>query len=120
MKDPDKAKTAIQVDLRERLNSYIAKVDHSFALANYEYILANVKDDNIKDIYKTLGPFDHFATHDVDDEMDTQRTLRLDFDYRKSGAQYRGQSDMESGKPDGIGFKLYPNNSMFEGYFDGG
>ena len=27
---------------------------------------------------------------------------------------------MDSGKPDGIGFKVYPNNSMFEGYFDGG
>ena len=120
MKERAKAEQDIKVDLRERLNSYIARVDHSFALANYEYIMANVTDEHIKNIYRTLGPFDHFEHHEVDDEMDTQRTLRLDWDYRKSGAQYRGQSDMDSGKPDGIGFKIYPNNSMFEGYFDGG
>lgn len=35
MKERTKAVKDIQVDLRERLNSYITKVDHSFALANY-------------------------------------------------------------------------------------
>jgi len=52
--------------------------------------------------------------------MDTQRSLRLDWDYRKSGAQFRGQFDLESGKPDGLGFKVYPNNSIFEGFFSNG
>jgi len=60
MKDKTKAQTNVNVDLRERLNSYITKVDHSFALANYDYIMSQVKDKNIKNIYMTLGPFDHF------------------------------------------------------------
>ena len=120
MKDKTKAQTNINVDLRERINSYIAKVDHSFALSNYDYIIKQVKDKNITNIYKTLGPFDHFQDHEVDDEMDTQRSLRLDWDYRKSGAQFRGQIDLDSGKPDGIGFKVYPNNSIFEGFFSNG
>ena len=120
MKERAKAEKDIQVDLRERLNSYIARVDHSFALANYDYIMKNVKDEAIKNLYKTLGPFDHYEHHSIDDDMDVSRALRLDWEYRKSGAQFRGQSDMETGKPDGMGFKLYPNNSMFEGFFVSG
>jgi len=44
----------------------------------------------------------------------------MDFDTRKSGAQYRGQINMETSKPDGMGFKVYPNNSIFEGFFEEG
>jgi hypothetical protein len=42
-------------------------------------------------VYKKLGPFDHFEYRELDEiEMDQQRSLRLDFDQRKSGAMYRG------------------------------
>ena len=30
---------------------------------------------------------------------------------------YRGQINEQSNKPDGFGFKVYPNNSIFEGFF---
>ena len=39
MQDEREAEKRIMVDLRERLNGYIAKVDHSFALKNYQYVL---------------------------------------------------------------------------------
>lgn len=52
--------------------------------------------------------------------MDTQRQMRMDFETRKSGAMYRGQINQENSKPDGIGFKVYPNNAMFEGFFEEG
>jgi hypothetical protein len=109
------------VDLRERINSYIQKIDHGFGLKNYMYVVENVKDETVKDIYRSIGPFDHFEHRNVDDDdLDTQRFLRLDFDKRKSGALYRGQVSIETTKPDGMGFKVYPNNSIFEGLFDEG
>lgn len=45
------------------------------------------------------------------------RSLRLDFESRKSGAIFRGQTSLATQKPDGYGFKAYPNNSIFEGFF---
>ena len=75
------------MDLRERLNSYITRIDHSFALSNYEYVMEQVRDDNIKNIYKTLGPFDHYQGREMDEEDDSTRSApRLEWDYRKSGA----------------------------------
>lgn len=39
MEDLKKATKDIKVDLRERLNGYIQKIDHQFAQANYKYII---------------------------------------------------------------------------------
>jgi len=39
----------------------IEKVDHSFGVDNYNYVLENINDAHIKDVYKKLGPFDHFV-----------------------------------------------------------
>jgi hypothetical protein len=50
-------------------------------------------------------------------EDDDSRAMRLDFDVRKSGALYKGQVNDMTQKPDGTGFKVYPNGSIFEGYF---
>ena len=78
----------------------------------------NVNDQVIKDIYLKLGPFDHFEQKDPDEtEADRSIVLRLDFDTRKSGALYRGQLNELTSKPDGYGFKIYPNNAVFEGSF---
>ena len=71
MKDKPRAEKDILVDLRERLNSYIVKLNHDFALKNYDYVTTFIGDKTIQDIYKVLGPFDHYAHHDVDDDMDT-------------------------------------------------
>ena len=120
VEDEEKAKKDIIVDLRERINSYIMKIDHQFALDNYKFVIDSVNDKAIKDIYRLLGPFDHYEHHDADDELDTQRSLSTDFIFRKSGARYRGQVHLESTKPDGIGFKIYANNSIFEGFFSEG
>ena len=48
------------MDLRERINSYIGKVDHTFALANYDHVMNTIVDEKCKDIYRQLGPFDHY------------------------------------------------------------
>jgi G3E family GTPase len=88
--DPKKAKNDILVDLRERINSFIQKVDHDFGLKNYQHIIANVKDERVKDIYRTLGPFDHFEHYDRENEVESDRALNMDFQVRRSGAQYRG------------------------------
>ena len=68
-------------------------MDHSFGLDNYQYVLGNINDELIKDIYRKLGPFDHFVNDLVTEDENAQqtRTLRLDFDQRKSGAMFRGQ-----------------------------
>jgi predicted methyltransferase len=54
------AKNNIKVDIRERIYSFIEKIDHSFGLENYHYVLENINDDLVKDVYRKLGPFDHF------------------------------------------------------------
>ena len=116
--DMEKAHAQIKIDLKERIHSYIQKIDHSFALDNYKYVLENVNVQVVKDIYKTLGPFDHFENRDPEEsEMDGQRDLRTDFDQRRSGALYRGQVNDSTQRPDGMGFKIYPNNAIFEGFF---
>ena len=108
------------VDIRERLGCYIIKLDHQFALDNYDYVMNEIRDRTVKDIYNVLGPFDHHAHCAADDELDSQRTMKDDFEGRRSGARYRGQVSSQSLKPDGIGFKVYPNNAMFEGFFEEG
>ena len=87
---------------------------------NFEYVVQNVKDEKIADIYRQLGPYDHYANRDPLADVDINRAMKLDFDARKSGALYKGQISIASGKPDGYGFKIYPNNSMYEGSFDEG
>ena len=67
-----------------------------------------------------LGPFDHYEHQEIDDDLEAQRTLNMEFVPRRSGAIYRGQYEIENGKPDGIGFKVYPNNALFEGFFEEG
>lgn len=84
----------ITVDIRERLNSYVVKLNHRFALDNYDYVMNDVSDKTIRDIYKVLGPFDHYAYHDYDDELDAQRVMKNEFDYRRSGTKYRGQINL--------------------------
>ena len=52
-------------------------------------MLENINDERTKDIYKKLGPFDHFEYSSVGEETE-QKNLRLDFDKRKSGTLFRG------------------------------
>ena len=52
--------------------------------------------------------------------MEQERSMFLDFDLRKSGAMFRGQKNINSGKPSGYGFKIYQNNSLYEGSFEEG
>jgi hypothetical protein len=58
--DPSLAMNQIKVDIRERLNSFFVETDHSFALANYEYVTKTLTQEVIGKIYKQLGPFDFF------------------------------------------------------------
>lgn len=116
-----RAEQEIKVDLQGRLTDYIVEIDHAFALENFDHIMRTVRDEKIKDIYRSLGPYDHFSDKDPDDlNNNVDRAMRKDMDLRKSGALYRGQKNIQSGKPDGYGFKIYPNNSIYEGGFDEG
>lgn len=80
--------------------------------------MESIKDERVRDVYKSLGPFDHFEHKE--DDLGAARVLRMDFETRKSGASYRGQISLDSAKPDGMGIKIYPNNSVFEGTFNEG
>ena len=71
IKDEARAAKDIMVDLRERLNSYVIRLNHDFSLKNYDYVMTDISDKTIRDIYKVLGPFDHYAHHDADDDLDT-------------------------------------------------
>lgn len=82
--------------------------------------MEKVSNKTIRDIYKVLGPFDHYAHHKYDDEMDVERTMKQEFEYRRSGAKYRGQLNINTMRPDGVGFKTYPNGALFEGFFEEG
>lgn len=107
--------------MRERINAFVTKVDQSFGLENYDYVLKNSKHEAVRDAYRRLGPFDHFEMGTSNEEVDdAQRVMNLEFDVRKSGALYRGQVTQLTQKPDGFGFKVYPNGSIFEGYFEEG
>lgn len=96
----------------------LERVDHTFGLENYRYVLEKISDARVRDIYKKLGPFDHFEYASAREES-VEKNLRLEFDQRRSGALFRGQTN-QADKPDGFGFKVYPNNSLFEGYFTEG
>ena len=110
------AKAKIKVDIRERIKNYIKPIDHSFAIENYNYICDSAKGDLTKEIYRKLGPFDHYMfLSEEDEENEDSRTLRLDFEFRKSGTMFRGQTNSSTCKPDGYGFKVFPNGGVFEG-----
>ena len=65
----------------------IQKVDHSFGLSNYNYVMENISEQVVKDVYRSLGPFDHYEYKEDDETgMDSQREMQLDFDTRRSGA----------------------------------
>lgn len=120
IKDIVKAEKEIMVDMRERLNGYIARLNHDFALSNYQHVMTQIKDKTVQDIYKVLGPFDHFKDKEADDELDAMRMMKMEFEERRSGALFRGQVNIETFKPDGMGFKVYPNDAIFEGFFEEG
>lgn len=42
--DLPKAHTQIKVDLRERIQSLVERIDHSFALENYKYVISQIED----------------------------------------------------------------------------
>ena len=115
------AKNQIKIDLKERIQSYIGKHSHDFGLGNHDYILRETKHECIRDVYKKLGPFDHYQHLDpMEDLDDGSRSMCNDFDVRKSGALFRGMVNQLTQKPDGLGFKVFPNGSVFEGFFEEG
>lgn len=77
--DINQLTTQIKVDVRERINQVLERVDHTFGLDNYRYVLEQISDARIKDIYKKLGPFDHFEYASISEET-AGKNLRIDFD----------------------------------------
>lgn len=105
------------------------ETDHNFTLENYEYITKTLENDSISRIYRKLGPFDYYQDSIPGMSLEEltggsitneQRSIVEHFDKRKSGAMYRGEINQNTGKPDGKGIKVYPNGSIYEGYFSEG
>lgn len=46
--------------------------------------------------------------------------MQLKFEKRRSGAMYRGQVNIFHGRPDGMGLKIFNQNSLYEGFFENG
>jgi hypothetical protein len=61
-------KDDIVAELNEKMKGLIKQIDHGFAVRNYEYIIKNVRDTRIKEIYKSMGPYDHYAHIDMEEE----------------------------------------------------
>lgn len=118
MADVTLAMNQIKIDLKDKINSYIKPTEHSFCLENYDYIINTHMNNEILQIYKQLGPFD-FYTEVIEEDLE-EKSMIDKFDKRKSGALYRGEIGSQSGKPDGRGFKVFPNGSIYEGWFTDG
>lgn len=74
-----------------------------------------------------LGPFDFFQKEPKkskkdDDEFDedNKRCMEMEWVKRRSGAEFRGETNQENKRPDGMGIKIYDGTSLYEGYFKDG
>jgi len=81
-----------------------------------------------------LGPFDYNQYQEEEEDqvklvaeseagseqLEDGRTMQLDWETRRSGAQYRGEIAMYNRRPDGRGIKVYQGKSLYEGYFSNG
>jgi hypothetical protein len=94
--------------------NYLTLPIDRFSIDNYDYILKEHPFDEIKWAYEAAGPFDFIKGEE--DDIEEERQVLDKFEIRKSGNQYRGQVNM-GGKPDGKGFKVFPNGSVYEGFF---
>ena len=61
-----------------------------------------------------------FNEEEEEESSVIEKTMSMTFDKRKSGAQYRGEYSSQTDKPDGRGFKVFPNGSIYEGFFEQG
>ena len=53
----------------------------------------------------------------VEEDLADVKTMSMKFDKRKSGTQFRGEVSTITGKSDGKGIKIFPNGSIYEGFF---
>lgn len=120
--DLQQAINQIKIDIKERLHHYFSPTDHSFALQNYEYLTKTLENKAIVKIYKQLGPFDFYQNgfKVESDEASDMKAMQEKYEKRRSGAMFRGEISQTSGKPEGRGIKIFPNGSIFEGYFSDG
>lgn len=109
-------------------------MDNSFSLDNFSYATVEMANDKIGEIYKMLGPFDYSQYEEVVDEEsivppsgsssdvggEDKRETQLYWESRKSGAQYRGDINIDTKRPDGKGFKVFQGKSLYEGFFKDG
>ena len=54
----------IKSELKEKFDEYLVKLDSEFCKENYWWVINNVDNDNIKKIYKILGPVDFYMKKD--------------------------------------------------------
>lgn len=53
----------------------------------------------------------------MDEDEDDKRYLDMTWQKRRSGAEFRGEINQDSKRPDGMGIKIYGGTSMYEGFF---
>lgn len=75
----------IQDSLEKLINKNFEDVDQEFAFENYKYIMEEVQNPNLKNIYKLLGPFD-FSHYNEKAERAEEMGKVNDGNSEKSGA----------------------------------
>ena len=110
---------------------FVKPIDNHFALENYHYVTEELKNKDIKQIYELLGPtplykytgpvFPSYLTEaqikQQIEEIEDNREMIEKFVQRKSGAMYKGQAHIMTGRPDGMGIKIFKGQSLYEGWF---
>lgn len=124
----------IKEQFEKDIMANIQKVDSDFALKNYEYVLKKMQGNHLAQVYEKMGPLNFFVfdKYELPDfwleqekenelkKMMDERFMQKELKERKSGAIYRGEIFIATGKPDGRGFKVFNGQSLYEGWFDGG
>ena len=129
-KSEEEFSKVITNQLKESFMAHMTKLDQSFAISNYNYILTQTESNHLKQTYQLLGPLNYKVNESLEfessfdlklkEELLLERRMLKEFEERKSKAMYRGEVNQETWKPDGKGIKIFKGKSLFEGYFSDG
>jgi hypothetical protein len=128
MDDIPEVTKQINKQITEKQAFYLEQIDHTLAISNFNHITKELGKTKIGAIYNMLGPFDFFqqepkknkSKDDDEFEEDNKRCLEMDWIKRRSGAEFRGEMNQETKRPDGMGIKIFDGTSLYEGYYKDG
>ena len=123
-----------KLSVEEIVREHIEDLDVSWTKSNYDYVMNELGNKNIRKVYEILGPMNlsimanykfpkSWPLEEIKQalaDMKAERVWQQEFMQRKSGAQYRGQVAIHNGRPDGMGLKIFNSTSIYEGFFENG